>query len=70
LIGRAICHLIVVEVAEVLAKTKEPWVVEALPKVKFPDLSKVVLIFEPSDTDKAFPVPELDMVRTSPEAEA
>jgi len=45
-------------------------VVEALPKVMIPDLSRVVLILLPSEMEIPLPVPELEIVRTSPEPEA
>ena len=60
--------LIVVVKALVLAKARPPWVVEALPKVRLPFLSKVALILVPSETLKALPVPELAIARTAPEA--
>ena len=62
--------LIVVEVAEVLARTKEPWVVEAKPKVKLPVLSKDVSMLVPSETVRALPEPAWEITTALPVAEA
>ena len=62
--------LIVVEFAEVLPKTNEPWVVEALPKVRLPLLSNEVLMFVPSETVRATPLPAWEITKAVPEAEA
>lgn len=62
--------LIVVELAEVLPKTKLPWVVEAKPKVKLPVLSKEVSMLVPSDTVRALPDPAWETTIAAPVAEA
>ena len=62
--------LIVVELAVVLPKTKDPWVVEAFPKVKLPDLSKEALMFVPSETVRPAPDPVVEMTKAAPVDEA
>lgn len=61
--------LIVVEVAEVFPKTNDPWVVEALPKVKLPLLSKEALMLVPSETVKPAPAPAWEITKAAPVAE-